>query len=204
MVTTVDPIQGLVDYVLEIKPYHTKIVEVLVEYIHTDPVNVTITEQFDACVNFGFPELNSRYIFPIIAVDTIDNTFTIEGNRTFELFVGQTFQLFDSTLNDGTYTVTNLVFDGTNTTISVQSQILNTSVSGSIVHYVIEYCPGLNLYGSATPPEEIEGFCVGGYGDVYDSFSETFEPYCRCNNWRSKTSFGLRPLRKHFCNVGRG
>ena len=34
--TTLDPVQGLVDYVLEIKPYHTKVVEVLVEYIQTD------------------------------------------------------------------------------------------------------------------------------------------------------------------------
>ena len=47
MTTTIDPVAGLVSYVEEIKPYHSKIIEVLVEYIHTDCVDVTITEDFE-------------------------------------------------------------------------------------------------------------------------------------------------------------
>lgn len=42
---TLDPVQGLVDYVLDIKPYHTKIVEVLVEYVHAEAVDVTIIDE---------------------------------------------------------------------------------------------------------------------------------------------------------------
>ncbi|MGI0075811.1 MAG: hypothetical protein ACREAU_00200, partial [Nitrosopumilaceae archaeon] len=43
----IDPVEGLVQYVLDIKPYHTKIIEVLVEYLHTDPLNVTILDELD-------------------------------------------------------------------------------------------------------------------------------------------------------------
>lgn len=47
MTTNIDPVAGLVEYVQEIKPYHTKIIEVLVEYVHTDCIDVTITEDFE-------------------------------------------------------------------------------------------------------------------------------------------------------------
>jgi len=46
MTNGIDPVSGLVNYVEEIKPYHTKVIEVLVEYIHTDCIDVTITEDF--------------------------------------------------------------------------------------------------------------------------------------------------------------
>jgi hypothetical protein len=40
-----NPIQGLVDFVQAQKPYHTKILEILVNYVHEDEVNVEFTEQ---------------------------------------------------------------------------------------------------------------------------------------------------------------
>lgn len=43
-ITELDPVQGLVEYVEDVKPYHTKIIEVLVEYVFTETVNVSITE----------------------------------------------------------------------------------------------------------------------------------------------------------------
>ena len=51
---TLDPVQGLIDYVLEIKPYHTKIMEVLVEYVHSDNVDVTIIEDFQLQIDMEF------------------------------------------------------------------------------------------------------------------------------------------------------
>lgn len=39
-----DSIQAIVDYVLEVKPYHTKILEVDAEYVAEDPVRTTIVE----------------------------------------------------------------------------------------------------------------------------------------------------------------
>lgn len=41
---SLDPIQGLVDYVADIKPFHTKIFEVLFEYVNTDAVNTTVVD----------------------------------------------------------------------------------------------------------------------------------------------------------------
>lgn len=82
-----DPIQGLVDYILDIKPYHSKIAEVLVDYTINDDVNVTIidehefdmvfTENYDssfACdegfgvLPFGGPDLSISYI-PDLTLD---------------------------------------------------------------------------------------------------------------------------------------
>lgn len=39
-----DPIQGLVDYVQDVKPYHTKIIEVMIEYVYDDSVDGVIGE----------------------------------------------------------------------------------------------------------------------------------------------------------------
>jgi hypothetical protein len=44
MATKLDPLSILVDYVLDIKPYHTKIYEVNLAYSYTEPVNVTIAD----------------------------------------------------------------------------------------------------------------------------------------------------------------
>jgi len=46
-----DPIQGLIDYVNDIKPFHTKIIEVLSEYVAVENINTTIQEQI--IINIG-------------------------------------------------------------------------------------------------------------------------------------------------------
>lgn len=46
-VTTRDPVQGLVDYVLDVKPFHTKVLEVWIEYLHTDLVAAKVTDRID-------------------------------------------------------------------------------------------------------------------------------------------------------------
>lgn len=49
MTNQIDPVQGLVDYTLEVKPFHSKIVEVLINYMHTDFVGVSISDS----IQFG-------------------------------------------------------------------------------------------------------------------------------------------------------
>jgi hypothetical protein len=44
--STINPTQGLVDYVGDVKPYHSKILDVLVEYVYTEQINTTIQEQW--------------------------------------------------------------------------------------------------------------------------------------------------------------
>jgi hypothetical protein len=42
--TAINPTEGLVQYVQSVKPYHTKILEVLVEYVYTDPITVVVQD----------------------------------------------------------------------------------------------------------------------------------------------------------------
>jgi len=53
MISNRDPLQGLIDYVNAIKPFHTKIAEVRVQYNYAETVNVTITDSlsFDITIS---------------------------------------------------------------------------------------------------------------------------------------------------------
>lgn len=50
---SIDPIQGLVDYVYEIKPYHSKIFEVLFEYVYADVVKTTVTDVLELSMDLA-------------------------------------------------------------------------------------------------------------------------------------------------------
>lgn len=52
----IDPVQSLVDFVLDIKPYHSKILEVLVEYIYTDSCLVTFSEEWEIDIKLETPQ----------------------------------------------------------------------------------------------------------------------------------------------------
>lgn len=51
-----DPIQGLIDYINVVKPYHTKIAEVRVVYKHEDLVNASISENLTFSININWQE----------------------------------------------------------------------------------------------------------------------------------------------------
>ena len=51
----IDPTQGLVDYVNTVKPYHTKVLDILVEYVYTEAVDVRINETWTWCMEFTRP-----------------------------------------------------------------------------------------------------------------------------------------------------
>lgn len=57
-ITTRDPVKGLVDYVLDIKPFHTKILEVWVEYIYNDPIHATVKDEIDWEIHIDFDRMN--------------------------------------------------------------------------------------------------------------------------------------------------
>ena len=58
-ITTRDPVQGLVDYVLDVKPFHTKILEVWVEYIYNDLIHATIKDELDWEIYIDFDRMTS-------------------------------------------------------------------------------------------------------------------------------------------------
>ena len=57
MTHTQDPIQGLIDYVEEIKPFHTKILETAVTYAQSEDIDITITEEFLLDISLLYPAL---------------------------------------------------------------------------------------------------------------------------------------------------
>lgn len=63
MISNRDPLQGLIDYVNHIKPFHTKIAEIRVEYRYEDLVNVVISEYIHMDIHMDLFEM-------------ITNTFT--------------------------------------------------------------------------------------------------------------------------------
>ena len=58
-------------------------------------------------------------MFSIVDADEIANTFTIAGEKMGLLTAGDTFNIINSTANDGEYTVVSIAYNGTNTVISV-------------------------------------------------------------------------------------
>lgn len=56
----IDPTEGLLQYVQKVKPFHTKALEVLVEYVYIEPMVVTATERFHLTVGLpGFDSFDS-------------------------------------------------------------------------------------------------------------------------------------------------
>lgn len=51
----IDPLKGLVDYVNDIKPYHTKILEVLIEYVYQDRVRAIVVDSHTLVIDTKFP-----------------------------------------------------------------------------------------------------------------------------------------------------
>jgi hypothetical protein len=53
--SAIDPTQGLIQYVQAVKPYHTKIMDVLVEYVYTETISTTVQERWNWIKEDGTP-----------------------------------------------------------------------------------------------------------------------------------------------------
>jgi hypothetical protein len=56
-----DPVQGLIDYTNDIKPYHTKVIEALIEYVGVETIGVTIFEEFNFEIGLAY-EFDGNYV----------------------------------------------------------------------------------------------------------------------------------------------
>lgn len=72
-ISAINPIQGLLDYIEDVKPYHTKVVEILTEYVHAEDVAITMSETFSMDIKFLFPTQQE--------LDDILNGNSNESNR---------------------------------------------------------------------------------------------------------------------------
>ena len=112
IVTQRDPVQGLVDYVQDIKPYHTKIMEIWVEYIHQDKINAKIVDELDMEIHididrrypckYGWdtsPWGNFWHIKDVSEITTGEITY-VDGSTTKTIDRFQAYQLFFQFLSD--------------------------------------------------------------------------------------------------------
>ena len=60
--SNIDPLANLIDYVNTVKPYHTKIYEVLLQYKYNEPVNVSLKESYQILTTITTPEANKWLI----------------------------------------------------------------------------------------------------------------------------------------------
>lgn len=153
---SIDPVQGLVDYVNDIKPFHTKIFQVLFEYVYADNDDATVVDTMQMQVvdnttnitsptdpaigneggipanGFWFnPTLNTlfirgNYLNPQFNVGT--NVLVLAGNYVPLFVVGKAFNISGTaTVNDGDYTVATATFDGAFTQITTTPNPVNAT-----------------------------------------------------------------------------
>lgn len=167
--TTLDPVQGLVDYVLDVKPYHTKIMEVLVEYIHSDPINVTITDSIRMNIDLAYPvSLDSESLNPctgfgeiydsrepkpiIVGVNQGLKQFSVVGDYTDIFLSGYLFSVENSAGNNGSYTTVSSTITGVGilqqTVITVAEVIPSAIADGNIFSTSTTYYAIVQLDGS--------------------------------------------------------
>lgn len=128
-----DPISGLINYVTDIKPYHTKIFETLVEYVYTDSVAVTITDseqwtivsapvdaddititEFVETLAFGW---DSNYTYAIDGM-TATNEILVSGNIATVTKQYDFVTITGASSDNGGYQVACVTFDPNYTDVS--------------------------------------------------------------------------------------
>jgi hypothetical protein len=144
-----DPVQGLVDYVLDVKPYHTKIAEVIVEYVYNDLLNVSFKEDFHLWIHQDQPHSYFRAKVKGVGIPASATSYAFIGKTTKAFFVSGNFSDPDDSraLRPGfvinvsaqgyltqQYTVSNVQYDVIQqyTIVSVREKITFGSETGNI------------------------------------------------------------------------
>ncbi len=153
-----DPVVGLVEYVNEIKPYHTKIIDILVEYVYDENIfagvgedlftEITIDQDLQdknailtQCRNLGFGQTfyGGPARFPVSspdrALDILSFPAVQTGTNSYVIIVGDVREYFRI---NSEVELRSFVFD--TTTQSIVSNI--PGMSGFFTVTNIEYHPG--------------------------------------------------------------
>lgn len=134
-----DPIQGLIDYVEDIKPYHTKIIEVMIEYVYDDKTNGIVSDglslawgpsKFPAVVDPG----EGGYCAPLTT-----QSFLMRGDFTQAIFPGDvvTLTVDGSPVLSQEATVTAVCAASFFTVVTVGGGSPPVSLSTSVTHVII-------------------------------------------------------------------
>jgi hypothetical protein len=147
-----DPVQGLVDYFLDVKPFHTKLLEIIVEYLQKDAVRATILEEVRKRLDIQLPSCPRFSI-----VNAFANKIIVSGDASF-LTIEQT-----SVIKDGVYesqlgqivsAVYSAVSRTTVVTVNAPSVALTQFIGGTFVVHcqAPDMCPGgfgVSSFGSS-------------------------------------------------------
>lgn len=102
-----DPIQGLIDYVEDIKPYHTKIIEVMIEYVYDDKTNAIVRDALD--LSWGPSSFAFTYNDPdeIDVIGDLSNAVDIGDDVSLTIsYVTTLHEVVGVSVNSGITTVT--------------------------------------------------------------------------------------------------
>lgn len=143
----IDPTQGLVDYVNAVKPYHSKVLDVLVEYVYTEPLRVTVGESWKWNMHFTRP--NSEVVYSCGYGYRWDGSGVVSPESIpVSLIVKATGKLFiDITTNAGSNTI-NIIRNTTGHSLSVNDPVvfdtdatLPTVITAGHTYYVTSITP---------------------------------------------------------------
>jgi hypothetical protein len=187
LTASINPVQGLVSYVGEIKPYHTKILEVLVEYIHTDCIDVEFTEDWK--LDLGMPSDFSKWgwdqetaesffncgfkNYQISDVDVANGYFVIDGDHAGDFEVGEMILTVIDEETTKEYTVSGTAV--TSRSITVNAEGSPDRVSGTVYFtkvFVSEAIPP--ALGTGSPRILSTGVMFHSACYAYDSISNTY------------------------------
>ena len=206
-----DPVQSLVEFVQDIKPFHTKIVEVLVDYIHQESMNVSVTEHIDWDIGLGlnyhedgcphgygfdgwsvpfektlentldigsflnqntgqYVQIGTLVTTPPLPItphttDVINitqpNILHVSGDQTSYFPIGRTFTISNSFGNDGSWEVTNVIFD--NSVTQTRIQVKYVSNQQTLVLFELD-SPFIASPGFYQNVMSISGHCSDFFG----------------------------------------
>lgn len=85
-----DPIQGFIQYINQIKPFHTKILEIVIKYQYIDIVNIKIIENVLININFNISDninsaIQEKYYFNVDKLIQNDRMNVYISDRTSNL-----------------------------------------------------------------------------------------------------------------------
>lgn len=191
-----DPTQGFIDYVQTVKPYHSKILEALVEYIWTEPINVTVCDRLNWDMVFSRPRVPTVYdcgfgvmwdpplpfvhtTFYVNGVVTgLGGSWTIAGNHATKFTVGSLFVVGRNVGGgSGWYTVASAINSGATTVITVIETIPPLSTPHGIVYLtdgtvelILDSIPPVVVSPPAPTPPPSNYFLI--VGDQTEKFLE--------------------------------
>lgn len=113
----IDPTEGLLQYVQAVKPFHSKVLDVLVEYVYTEPLTVTVLDKYN--LNIGLP-----------VTDVDDPLRRSQTSVTYSRGYGYAYAAYSDTMVGGLPQATIVQAQGPIT--------LNGSVSGTVLTTVID------------------------------------------------------------------